>query len=181
MRRVHVLGLATLASAVLLGCNAPPPPAPATPAKAHMNMLQLMRSFPFPHSNVLFDVQSRDPEGPEKKQSMVFSVYRWNESDTYAGWEGVESSALALAEMAPLLLMPRACANGKPAPVDRDDWKKAVAGLVTVGEEAATIARAKNMEAMVDLTEKVSNACAACHDLYRDVDLTGGVRCSVPE
>jgi hypothetical protein len=186
MRRVHVLGLAMVAFALLVGCTASQPPAAtapavAPPAKAHMNMLQLMRSFPFPHSNVLFDVQSRDPEGPEKKQSMVFSVYRWNESDTYAGWPGVESSALALADMAPLLLTPRACANGKPAPVDRDDWKQAVAGLVTVGEEAATVARAKNMEAMIDLTEKVSNACAACHDLYRDVDLTGGVRCSVPQ
>ena len=56
-------------------------------------MLQLMRAFPFPHSNVLFDTQTRDPIGPEKKQSMVYSVYRWQDSDTYAGWEGVESSA----------------------------------------------------------------------------------------
>ena len=75
---------------------------PAT--KAHMNMLQLMRAFPFPHANVLFDTQGRDPVGPEKKDSMVFSVYRWGDSDTYAGWEGVENSALALVEMAPILL-----------------------------------------------------------------------------
>ena len=34
---------------------------PAT--KAHMNMLQLMRAFPFPHANVLFDTQGRDLEG----------------------------------------------------------------------------------------------------------------------
>jgi hypothetical protein len=42
--------------------------------KAHMNMLQLMRAFPFPHANVLFDAQAKDPVGPEKKQSMVYSV-----------------------------------------------------------------------------------------------------------
>ena len=92
----------------LLGCRGPEPVAAAAPTpKAHMNMLQLMRAFPFPHSNVLFDTQSRDPIGPEKKQSMVFSVYRWQDADTYAGWEGVENSALALAEMAPMLLTPR--------------------------------------------------------------------------
>jgi len=93
--------------------------------------------------------------------------------------KGWENSALALSEMAPLLLLPRACANGKPAPVDQDDWKKAVEGLVTVGETVAKEARAKNIDAMLDLSEKVSNACAACHERYRDVDLTGGVRCEV--
>src|SRR3972149_4131682 len=98
-------------------------PAPdAGAAKPHANMLQLMRAFPFPHANVLFDTQSRDPVGPEKLSSMVFSVYRWGDTDVYAGWPGVESSALALAEIAPLLLLPgRLCANGLPAPVDRED------------------------------------------------------------
>ncbi len=71
---------------------------------------------------------AKDPVGPEKKQSMVYSVYRWGDSDTYAGWEGVENSALALAEMAPILLTPRLCANGIPAPVMQSDWKKAVEG-----------------------------------------------------
>jgi hypothetical protein len=37
------------------------------------------------------------------------------------------------------------------------------------------------MEAMLDVSEKVANACAACHDLYRDVDLSGGERCTVPK
>jgi hypothetical protein len=41
----------------------------AAAPKAHMNMLQLMRAFPFPHANVLFDSQSKDPVGPEKKES----------------------------------------------------------------------------------------------------------------
>ena len=163
-----------------IGCEAPMAPASASSApQAHMNMLQLMRAFPYPHSNVIFDTQSRDPEGAEKKETQVFHMYQWGESDAYAGWAGVENSALALAEMAPLLRLPRACANGKPAPVERDDWKKAVDGLVSVGEAVAKEAHAKNMDAMLDLSEKLSNACAACHDLYRDVDLAGGVRCEV--
>jgi hypothetical protein len=154
---------------------AAPPPA----TKAHMNMLQLMRAFPFPHSNVLFDTQSRDPVGKDKKESMVFSVYRWGDSDTYAGWEGVENSALALAEMAPLLLTPRLCANGLPAPVGQSDWKGAVQGLVAAGETAHKAAAARNLDAMLDVGETLSNACASCHNKYRDVDLEGGQRCKV--
>lgn len=155
--------------------TAAPPPA----AQAHMNMLQLMRAFPFPHSNVVFDTQSRDPVGADKKQSMVFSVYRWGDSDTYAGWEGVENSALALAEMAPLLLTPRVCSNGLPAPVAQPDWKQAVQGLVAAGETAHKAAVARNLDAMLDVGETLSNACASCHDKYRDVDLAGGQRCKV--
>jgi len=151
----------------------------AAAPKAHMNMLQLMRAFPFPHANVLFDTQSKDPVGPEKKESMVFSVYRWGDSDTYAGWEGVENSALALSEMAPLLLVPRLCSNGLPAPVARPDWTKAVNGLVVAGEKAHKAAQTKNLDAMLDVSETLSDACAACHEKYRDVDLSGGTRCKV--
>lgn len=167
------------------GCASPEPqadPAPAAAAPvARMDMLQLMRAFPFPHANVLFDAQARDPEGPEKQQSMSFSVYRWWEADVYAGWAGVENSSLALAEMAPLLLTPRACANGNPAPVDRQDWKDAVDSLVLVGQEAYEAARTKNVDAMLNVGESLTNACAACHNLYRDVDLEGGERCRVAE
>jgi hypothetical protein len=144
-----------------------------------MNMLQSMRAFPFPHANVLFDTQARDPIGPGKKQSMVFSVYRWGDSDTYAGWEGVENSALALVEMAPILLTPRPCANGIPAPVTQPDWKKAVDGLVLAGQKAHKAALTRNTDQMLDVSETLSNACAACHDKYRDVDLEGGKRCKV--
>jgi hypothetical protein len=144
-------------------------------------MLQVMRAFPFPHSNVIFDTQSVDPEGAEKKTSMSFSVYRWEEADTYAGWAGVENSALALTEMAPILLAPRACSNGRPAPVERDDWKRAVEGVAAAGDVALKAARAKDMDAMLDVSEKLTNACAACHDLYRDVDLSGGERCAVTQ
>jgi hypothetical protein len=165
---------------LLAGCRAPAPAAAAAPPpKPHMNMLQLMRAFPFPHSNVLFDTQGRDPIGPEKKQSMAFSVYRWQDSDTYAGWDGVENSALALAEMAPLLLTPRLCANGLPAPVDEPDWKAAVEGLVSAGDDAHKAALTKNLDEMLAVSETIVNSCSACHDKYRDVDLEGGTRCAV--
>ena len=155
--------------------------AQAPAAKPHMDMLQLMRAFPFPHVNVLFDTQRTDPAGSESKSSMSFSVYRWGDTDVYAGWAGVENSALALAEMAPLLLTPRSCANGLPAPVDRTEWKNAVAGLAAAGEVAYKAAKARDMDAMVEVSETLSNACAACHDVYRDIDLSGGIRCSLPK
>jgi hypothetical protein len=47
--------------------------------KAHMNMLQLMRAFPFPHANVLFDAHAKDPVGPEKKQSSRHATWRGDE------------------------------------------------------------------------------------------------------
>ena len=180
MKSLH--GLILIASLLFVSCRGTEvtAAAPAPPVNnAQMNMLQVMRAFPFPHANVLFDTQTKDPVGPEKKASMVFSVYRWGDSDTYAGWEGVDNSALALTELAPILLAPRLCANGKPAPVDQEDWKKAVQGLVAAGEAAHKAAASKNLDAMLDVSETLTNACAACHDKYRDVDLSGGVRCSV--
>jgi len=155
-------------------------PAPAA-TEARMNMLQLMRAFPFPHANVLFDAQSRDPEGDESRASMSYSVYRWHTADVYAGWAGVENSALALTEMAPLLLTPRLCANGNRAPVERDDWKAAVEQLAAAGRAAYDAARTKSLDAMVDVSQTITDACSACHDPYRDVDLEGGQRCGVPK
>jgi hypothetical protein len=72
----------------------------------------------------------------------------------------VENSALALAEMAPILLTPRLCANGIPAPVMHSDWKKAVEGLVLAGEKAHKAALTRNIDAMLDVGETLSNACA---------------------
>ena len=178
-----ILALLALALPVLLvGCRGPETAAAASTAvtpKVHMNMLQLMRAFPFPHANVLFDAQTTDPVGEEKTSSMVYSVYRWQDADTYAGWEGVESSALALAEMAPLLLTPRACANGLPAPVDQRDWKAAVQQLASAGQQAYKAAQTKILDNMLEVSDALVDACAACHDKYRDVDLTGGTRCKV--
>ncbi len=119
--------LAVMFPLVLAACASPEPPAaPEAPViKPHANMLQLMRAFPFPHANVLFDTQTNDPEGPDEKSTMVYGVYRFGDTNVYAKWAGVESSALALSEVAGLLLVPgRLCANGLPAPVEREDWKK---------------------------------------------------------
>jgi hypothetical protein len=73
----------------------------------------------------------------------------------------------------------RLCSNGLPAPVAQPDWTKAVNGLVMAGEKAHKAAQTKNLDAMLDVSETLSDACAACHEKYRDVDLSGGTRCKV--
>ena len=186
MRMRSLQCLVMMSPFLIAGCTGqqePPAAAAAAPAtKPHMNVLQLMRAFPFPHANVLFDAQSKDPAGPEQAASMAFSVYRWGDSDVYAGWSGVENSALALAETAQLLMVPgRLCANGLPAPVERDDWKKYSQELIAVGEEAYKAAQTKNMDAILDASEHITSACAACHDVYRDIDQEGKLRCSLPQ
>jgi hypothetical protein len=37
------------------------------------------------------------------------------------------------------------------------------------------------MDAMLDASEKITEACAACHDVYRDIDQEGKLRCSLPQ
>lgn len=162
------------------------PPAPVQPAapaaKPYANLNELMRAVPFIHSNVLFDTQSNDPEGKELKTSKSFLVYSLGDTDVYAKWGGVEASAMAISEAANLLLIPgRRCLNGLPVPVEREDWKKYAAGLAAAGQAAYEAAKTKNMDKMLEVAETLTNACAACHDVYRDVDQVGKMRCVPPD
>jgi hypothetical protein len=62
------------------------------------------------------------------------------------------------------------CENGRPVPLDREDFRKAAQGLAEAGEAAYKAAQSKNLDAMVEVSETVSNACATCHEPYRDFD-----------
>jgi cytochrome c556 len=42
------------------------------------------------------------------------------------------------------------------------------ANLATAGEAAYKAAQSKNLDQMVDVAGTVSDACAMCHDKYRD-------------
>jgi hypothetical protein len=160
----------------------PTPAEPAAPAaQPYANLNQLMRAIPFIHSNVVFDTQSNDPEGPDIKMTKSFMVYSLGDTDVYAKWSGVEASALAIAETANLLLVPgRKCLNGLDVPVDRADWKMYVEGLAAAGRAAYEAAQTKNMDRMLEVSETLTLACSACHDVYRDVDQQGMMRCVPP-
>jgi hypothetical protein len=154
----------------------PKPTAPAASAaqspKVEANLLQLMRGILYPASNVIFAAQedlSKQPAPPDASTSPNPLT------TTYGGWPAVENAALALAESANLVMMPgRMCSNGKPAPVRRADWIKDVEKLREAGRAAYKAAQKKDTEAMVDVSGTISDACSACHDVYREKK--GGVK-----
>ena len=81
----------------------------------------------------------------------------------------VENAGLALAEASRLLAIPgRMCSNGRPAPIARADWIKFTAGLRKGGLDAYAAARKKSTDAMSDVSGNVSDACQACHEVYRE-------------
>jgi cytochrome c556 len=98
-------------------------------------------------------------------------------ANTYSGWAQVENSAIALSETANLILIPgRKCENGLPVPLDQANFKKFAQGLVDAGQAAYKAAQSKNLDAMVEVSGTVSDACLACHEKYRDVP-QGKQRC----
>lgn len=172
----HLSWLTALAL-VSVSCAGQPaaPAAPATPpgptATPHANLAQLMRNIPFPSSNVIFDTQSNDPgaaakpAGASDPSAGATSQF----SGLYGGWQAVENSALTIAETANLLLIPgRKCQNGKDVPIDREDFKKFTQGLADAGMAAYKAAQSKNLEAMSEVSNTVADACAMCHEVYRD-------------
>ena len=62
----------------------------------------------------------------------------------------------------------RLCKNGRPVPLDQEDYQKAAQGLADAGQAALKAAQSKNLDAMVDVSGTVADACAACHEKYRD-------------
>jgi len=148
---------------------------------AQGNLAELMRAIAFPNSNILFNLQVKDPgTQPKKQPGNTLDYVDWG-STVYQGWLAVDQAALAITETAPLFLTPgRLCQNGKPVPVDRADWKQYVAALEEVGQRAYRESKARNYPAFVDIAEKLNDTCANCHKVYRDkggAEGSGGTRC----
>ena len=162
-----------LAVSTSAGASLPPPEG---------NLAELMRAITFPNSNIIFNVQLRDPGTQPKKApaSSPFDYAEWG-STVYPGWLAVDQAAVALTETAHLLLTPgRRCQNGRAVPVDRADWQQYVAALAEVGRLARRASQARNFEAFVDISEKLDATCANCHKVYRDkggAEGSGATRC----
>jgi S-disulfanyl-L-cysteine oxidoreductase SoxD len=146
------------------------------------NLAELMRGIAFPNSNIIFNLQLKDPGAQPKKKpaSSPFDYVEWG-STVYPGWLAVDQAAVAITETAALLLTPgRRCQNGRAVPVDRADWKQYVAALTEAGKLARRASQARNYEAFVDVSEKLNDACASCHKVYRDkggAEGSGATRC----
>ena len=138
------------------------------------NLAQLMRGIFFPSSNLIFEVQGHDP-GAKKDDKPYepgandnFSWAQWG-AGIYSPWEIVDYAALSIADAAPLLLAPgRRCENGRPVPVEKDDWKKFTQQLIEVGKAAYKASQSRSQEAVSDVSNDLADACLQCHERYRD-------------
>jgi mono/diheme cytochrome c family protein len=140
------------------------------------NLAELMRAIAFPNSNIIFNVQVKDPGAPPKKElaASPFDYVAWG-ATVYPGWLAVDQAAIALTETASLLLAPgRRCQNGRPVPVDRVDWQQYVAALADVGRLAHRASQDRKFDAFGEVAEKLNDACANCHKVYRDKGGTEG-------
>ena len=181
-----ILGLAIAAHAQAPGANVSSragqsTPAATSPAAAQTRapsgppptgtMIQVMRGIMFPNANMVFNVQSIDPDAPkasyEPNIKDGFSWVNWG-AGLYSNWELLEYASVALADTAPMLLVPRLCANGKAAPVAEADWIKYVEQMAEAGRVAFRAARARNRDAAIESTNDITDSCAACHRAYRD-------------
>ena len=166
--------LTVLSVLVFVAACSSPAPAPTAPAadapqvKGSLN--QVMRGILFPNSNIIFDAQDRDPGAPPAAADPAASPY----AGTYGGWEAVENASMALAEAANLVALPgRSCANGKPVPLSDPTFQKGLAALRDVSAMSYKAAQEKKLDAFLDISDKVTQACATCHDVYRDIIVDG--------
>ena len=181
----RLCGLIIVAAFVAVGCNrAEQPAAPAafTPTP-HGTLLQVMAAIPFAASNLIFDAQNNDPGKPVKPgDGSGGATAQYGGLEQYAGWNAVANAGVALQETANLIMIPgRKCGNGQPVPNDQEDFKKWAADLAAVGAEITTFAQAKtfNQDKIDELTGKLSDACANCHDKYRNTPKEPEDRCMV--
>ncbi len=129
-------------------------------------LAQVMRGILFPNSNLIFDVQSRDPAAPPDADGGGTVTSRF--ASIYTGWQVVENAAVALAEAQHLITMPgRLCENGRPVPVQEADFLRYAQELGEVGRAAFKIAQSKDRDAMIEITNDVAGACENCHVVYR--------------
>ena len=170
-----VVGIAGCQSAERTA-EAPTQQAAAGPTpQVYGTLAQVMRAIPFPNSNIIFDTQDKDPATPVKPGEGGGATNAY--AGVYGGWQAVEQAAIALSETANLIMIPgRMCENGLPAPLDREDYRKFAQGLADAGKAALKAAQSKNQDAMVEVSGTVSDACAACHEIYRDKP-EGKMRC----
>ncbi len=133
------------------------------------NLAQVMRGILFTNSNILFDVQSIDPDSPPPEAASGGATA--NFSGIYGGWQKVENAAIALGESANLIMIPgRRCENGRLVPLSQPNWAQVTQQLKDAADVMLVAARARNREAASDATNDVAEACYVCHEVYRDLE-----------
>jgi hypothetical protein len=157
---------------VASACNPAPEAPPAAAAQIQGSMNQVMRGILYPNSNIIFDAQDRDPGGeadPADPTAPAHAFY-----GTYGGWGAVENASMALYEAANLVQLPgRKCANGKDVPLQDETFQKGLQALRDTAMLSYKTAQSKDMNAMLDVSDKLTQACSTCHDKFRDKIVDG--------
>jgi hypothetical protein len=141
---MNKIGLILLAGAAL--AQAPPAAAPAGSAPASNyrnvgNMSRLMIDIIYPSSDAIFYVDRDEPK-------------------TDIQWNALASQALILAESGNLLMMP-----GRAR--DQENWIVDSKLMIDAGAAAYRSARAKDIEGVRAVNDKLYQSCVACHTQYR--------------
>jgi hypothetical protein len=126
-----------------------------------------MKGTLYPAANVVFAAQDQNPaDVPRAKDPNMATDLL---ASSYGKWEAVENSALAIAEVADLLMVPgRKCANGQEVPVRNPDWTKFVQELRDAGMSTYAAAQTKDQDKMIAAADVMTTACKHCHDRYRE-------------
>ncbi len=167
MRSLAVLLPFALAAAAAAQAPAPRPAAPR--ARPSGTLAQVMRGIYFPNSNLIFDVQQHDPAAPKPQTGAGGGSATAAYGNAYSGWEVVENAAVALTDGVDLILAPgRVCQNGKSVPLQQADFQKFARQMRSAGLKVLEAARTRNQEKVSDATNDLADACASCHEVYRD-------------
>jgi hypothetical protein len=104
-------------------------------------MSELMVKIIYPTSDAIFYIETRQPA-----------------SD--AEWGELQNKTLALAESANLLMMP-----GRAR--DQERWMADARLMLEVGTDAFKAAKARDLEALIGLNDRLYESCVTCHQHYR--------------
>jgi len=172
IRSLVVLCLASLGSACVPSPAGDPAQAPAaagagneaSPPVATFN--QIMRGILFPLGNTVFYAQADDPAALPRDPMPSASTNSL--TGIFGGWQAVENSALGLVDAAPLLRVPgRQCSNGEVVDVTNADWIRFVDDYRAKSLAAYEAVLTKDQDAIVLASGDLSEACLACHRVYR--------------
>ncbi len=147
---------------------------PATTAALYQpagNLNQIMRGIFFPSANLIFTVQELEakdlPPQPQKNKPGGLTIFEWGQQ-IYTGWPVVENAAAALADASTIMLLPGLrCENGRLAPNTEPDWIRFTDQMIAVARRTLRLAQTQNKDAVSEFTTDLSNACNACHGVYR--------------
>jgi len=185
--RVLGVGSVVLLLSLAVAAQSTKPAAKETAAnKPAGNLIQVMRGVLFNNANLIFDVQQVDPGAPVKAtKNEEGATQTRNFANVYSGWQVIENAAVALDESVDTILKSgRSCANGTPVPVAQPDYVKTALGLRQTSREILRAAQRKDRDKVMDLAGDLADACAGCHQIYRDPEGPKGfgdtsLRCKV--